>query len=97
MTQLTMEQVRDAAASGGWCTIADAGRFLSVGRGRTTVQVSFAGDGRFIHASSTEGLDGMAQVVIEPMVIAELLSADATQSAAVGEQRDPVSSEEKTT
>lgn len=83
VTGLTMEQVREAARRGGWNVIADTDRVLSVGRGRTTMQVSFASDGRFIHASFTVGLDGMAQVVIEPMVLAELVS---------GEQPDPRSS-----
>jgi hypothetical protein len=85
-----MEQVREAASTGGWNVIADAGNRLSVGRERTTMQVSFADDGRFVHASMTAGLDGMAQVVIEPLVIPELVSVSAGQSG-------PGSSEEQTT
>lgn len=74
MTRLTMEQAREAAASSGWTVMADTGTVLSVGRDRKTMQVSFTEDGRFVHASSTVGLDGMTQVLIEPMVIPELTS-----------------------
>lgn len=76
MSRLTMEQAREAAVSGGWTVMADTGTTLSVGRGRKSMQVSFTEDGRFVHASSTVGLDGMAQVLIEPMVIPELASAE---------------------
>ena len=73
MSRLTMEQVREAASSS-WTVMADTGTILSVGRGRKAMQVSFAEDGRFVHASFTVGLDGMAQSLIEPMVIPELTS-----------------------
>jgi hypothetical protein len=76
MSRLTMDQAREAAANNGWTVMADTGTILSVGRGRKSMQVSFAEDGRFVHASFTVGLDGMAQVLIEPMVIPELASAE---------------------
>jgi hypothetical protein len=76
MNRLTMEQAREAAVSGGWTVMADTGTILSVGRGRKSMQVSFAENGRFVHASFTVGLDGMAQVLIEPMVIPELTSGE---------------------
>lgn len=77
MNRLTMEQAREAATDNGWTVMADTGATLSVGRGQKTMQVSFAEDGRFVHASFTVGLHGMAQVLIEPMVIPELTSGEA--------------------
>jgi hypothetical protein len=84
MTRLVSAPARAAAAEYGWSILPhDNGGFLAQ-RGPRQVIVTFAPDGSFRHASTQEGLNGLAEFLLEGAVVATL--------AQYGSER-PVSSE----